>query len=370
MVRPTASSADTWFNCPGSINAKTKAKRKSQTKAKTEGLLAHSLAEECLMQGVSASKFVGKTFEYGVITKQTAHFVQFYLDYIESFRRDSFIPFFEHKVDISRFIGQEHGTTYAIIDACLLDVRSSKLHMFELKYGQGHSVSPQQNKQMMLGALGFINENERGQIVDVEMHVCQPRRSEYSSWATNIGQLISFAKESEIRANRTKPSDAPRIAGEEQCAFCSVKAGCPELATRVKELLNPDGELSQISKRKLTDDIRRQVLDNETMILAWIKSVKNDVSEILHEGGTFKGYKLVSKNARRTWTKNAELEMYLKLGDAAYTKKLIGLGEAEIEVGKDFVNSITETKGATQIVVKESDKRLSTKEEIINLLTS
>lgn len=369
MIRPTASSANTWFNCPGSINAKTKVKREVRANYTTEGLLAHSLAEECLNLGVSASTFVGKTFEYGVITKETAHFVQFYLDYIESFRRDSFIAFFEHRVDISRVMGQQPDNTYAIMDACLLDVRSSKLHVFELKYGQGYSVSPQQNKQMMLGALGFIDENERGEIIDVELHVCQPRRSEYSSWTTNVEQLNSFAKECGIRVARTKSSDAPRIAGEEQCAFCSAKAGCPELATRVKELLNPDGELSQLSKRKLTDDIRRQVLDNETMILAWMKSVKNDVANILYKGGTFEGYKLVSKNARRTWTENAELELYIKLGESAFTKKLIGFGAAEIELGKDFVKSITESKGTTQIVVKESDKRVSAKEEIVNLLT-
>jgi len=108
------------------------------------------------------------------------------------------------------------------------------------------------------------------------------------------------------------------------------------------------------------------VLDNKVLIEKWLKSVEGHVFDMLKEGGTFEGYKVVAGRSVRSWAANAEEVLVKMLGNDAYERKLIGITTAEKAIGKKHLNElgITLKPEGKPTLVSVSDKR-----EAINVLS-
>ena len=84
----------------------------------------------------------------------------------------------EAKLDLSELIPEAFGTGDAVI------IADEELHIIDLKYGKGVRVSCENNKQMMLYALGALRAYDYMYPLDrVKMTIFQPRLDNISSYS-------------------------------------------------------------------------------------------------------------------------------------------------------------------------------------------
>jgi hypothetical protein len=74
------------------------------------------------------------------------------------------------------------------------------------------------------------------------------------------------------------------------------------------------------------------------------------------QGESFPDYKLVEGRSNRVFTDKAESVLVEKLGEKAYNKKLIGIGDAEKELGRE-IDKITFKPKGKPTLAHSSDKR-------------
>ena len=174
-----ASSSERWMACPKSPAMSDGVTRKSSEYA-MEGTAAHSVAEHFLNMWVKdgdkpkayPSLFAkvtveDKTFE---VTDEMADAVQVYLDTIyadaELFGQEKIL--IEHRFALPKI----HPDLYGTNDCCLYTETQSVI-VYDYKHGAGKVVDAVENPQLMIYALGALNEFPDA--TTVEMVIVQPR---------------------------------------------------------------------------------------------------------------------------------------------------------------------------------------------------
>lgn len=352
----SASGSSRWLNCPGSVKAEEGYSNESSVFAE-EGTLAHELADTCLKKQKDAEAYVGKKITGKVIELDMARYVQEYLDYVLSHETDNSKLFTEERVDFSNIVPGGFGT----MDAAVLDFDSKVCHIFDLKYGKGVEVDAYENTQAQLYALGLYNElGFLDEIESFRVHIVQPRIYNFSHWDISVTDLVKFGKWVKQRAELALTSDAPRVPGDKQCQWCKAKGECKALAKFTEQIISAEFDNLdevELSEHNLSDDKKKTILDNKSLIESFLKAVESSVYEHIDAGGTFKGYKLVEGRSIRKWTDDAEAVLVEKLGDEAYKKSLIGITDAQKKIGKEEVDTLAYKPPGKLTLVPESDKR-------------
>lgn len=351
----SASGAERWFGCPGSISAEASYPDKSSPFAE-EGTRAHEVADMCLKQGVDAQEFLGKELLGGVVDKEMVVNVQEYVDYVLSFETADTKLFTEQKVNFSNYVPKGFGT----LDSAVMDYANKVCHIFDLKYGRGTPVEAFENKQGMLYALGFLNDWEAlFDIKDFVIHIVQPRNPIGTTYyEISVKDLKAFGAKATERASLAMSKDAPRLPGESQCKFCKAKGDCPALATFVQNTLANDFQDLTVEKAEgLSDTQKRNILENSKLIESFIDAVKDSVYQKMIEGESFEGFKLVEGRSVSKWTDEAEEELVKLLGDNAHEKKLIGITAAKKLLKGDEIEGLTVKPRGKLTIAPTSDKR-------------
>jgi hypothetical protein len=131
-----------------------------------------------------------------------------------------------------------------------------------------------------------------------------------------------------------------------------------ELAEFTREVVSAEFEdLDNDDVPSLSDERKAHILTHRGLIESFLKAVEESVFNEIQSGKQVKGFKLVEGRSIRKWTNSAEQEIVKRLGDDAYTKKLIGITEAQKHLGKDVVDSLTTKPEGKPVLVPESDKR-------------
>jgi hypothetical protein len=151
------------------------------------------------------------------------------------------------------------------------------------------------------------------------------------------------------------------VPGEKQCKWCKAKATCKALADYTNTLITAefDDLTPSVGADKLNDEQLANVLAHKSLITEWLNAVEHHAIEKLEQGEKVTGFKLVAGRSVRKWTDNAETILSEKLGEQAYNKKLIGIGDAEKIIGKKQLEemAITIKPEGAPTIVPESDKR-------------
>lgn len=366
----SASGSSKWLNCPGSINAEASYKEQTSGYA-DEGTLAHELADMCIKDRVNADTRIGsivtKTFRDDkgnfirsiecIVTKEMADNVQEYIDYVFSHETKNTILFSEERLDFSNIVPEGFGT----MDAAVYDPDTGICHIFDLKYGKGVMVDAFENTQGQLYAIGFLNEF--GFLYDIKsftIHICQPRKQNFSSWEISVADLNTFSKWVTERAELALTKDAPRIPGEKQCQWCKAKNDCKALANFAEQVIKCEFDKfdkDEVDTNILTDADKKAIIDNMKLITDFLNSVYKETYDRMCQGESFNGYKLVEGRSNRTWGDDAESYLAEKLGDDAYTKKLIGVTLAQKYIGKEKVDELTYKPPGKLTMAPDYDKR-------------
>lgn len=353
----SASGSHRWINCPGSVAAESEYSDSSSSFAQ-EGTCAHSVADLCLRNGDSADKYLGQKIEGHIVDSEMVEHVQGYVDFVRSFDGELF-P--EQQVDFSLWVPDGFGTSDAIV------IQSDCVRILDLKYGKGVSVNAENNSQGMLYALGVYNDY--GYLLDDQdrfiIHIYQPRTGNFSEWEISLKDLLKWGEWVKLQADLALSKDADRVPGEKQCQFCKAKADCKALYDHTQRIIMAEFDDIEALENpdKLSKEQKRKVLENKSLIEAWLNSVESSVMALLLDGGKFSGFKLVEGRSNRKWTDEKlaiETLLTVKGEDDIFTKKLITAPQAEKLLGKEhksLIQDLIVKPTGKPTLALESDKR-------------
>ena len=349
----SASSSSRWLKCTASIKACEAYEDKPSAYA-LEGTDAHTLADICLSNNTDTIKYLDDQLPLGTIaTNDMCTHVQNYIDYVRGFEKLNTEFLSEQRVYYSS-LAPEGGT----LDAAVIDLDNLTCHIFDLKYGIGVSVVAQHNTQGMLYALGLYKEMGWLNIIEkFVIHICQPRKNNFTSWAISTEELLKFEKFANKQGKEALSDKSVFNPGIVQCRFCSHAPYCKALYEHTHEVIAPAFDDLDSPTGTLSQGKQREILDNADLIKSFILSVHNEAYALLKSGNKFEGYKLVEAKVNRKWSTDAEEFLNNKLGNEAYEQKLIGIIAAEKLLSKLEVSKICYKPQAKLVLAPNSDKR-------------
>lgn len=368
----SASGSTIWLNCSGSVEAQSRIKHERSNDYADLGTLAHHLASLCLKENKEAKEFLNKKISCEsdgrkleiIVDDEMSGFVQEYLDYVLSFEGKLILSYTEERVDFSHLVPEGFGTA----DRITIDFNNKICHVFDLKYGEGVQVYPENNTQLQLYAIGILHELEFLNSIDsFELHIVQPRKYYIGSWRISKNDLIEFGEYVKKQAEKALRPGASLTPGYKQCQWCSASKGsvkdgippCKALLHHTEQIILNKFEESENLKepRDLSEDEIKLILDNKDLITDYLTLVKDYTYDRLMEGHLQKGYKLVEGKSNRKWADTAEEKLIEKLGEEAFEKKLIGITKAEKKLSKKEVNDLSIKPKGKPTLAKETDKK-------------
>jgi hypothetical protein len=305
----------------------------------------------------------------GGVTDEMRGHVQVYADLVLSFGG---IVLAEQRVPIGHITGEDGATGTS--DAVVL--KMDEIVVADLKYGRGVRVDAEGNPQLIMYALGALEEfsGVYGEPKQVRMVIVQPRLDHISEVVMLTEDLRDW--ESRITAAAKRARWEPiRIAGDKQCRFCKAKAHCPELANYVQASVA--AEFSAIDDatvarvEMLTPDALGLALSKVDLIEQWCRAVRARTESELINGTPVPGWKLVQgrRGARQWRDKDAALELLrrrfrlpvekaceLTVISPTAAERLVKAGDMGPRQWKVLQEHITQGEGRPS-VAPESDKR-------------
>lgn len=346
------SGAHRWMACPGSVALEAEYPDSSSEFA-AEGTVAHELASECLISGADPALLIGKPasvdgFDFTIDQTMVDH-VKDYMKLVREYAEGGELMV-EQRVGIGHLTGEDGagGTSDVII------IKGSEIIIIDLKYGTGVRVDANANPQLMLYALGALNEYELvGDFDTVTMVVHQPRLNHVSEYSIPVQELLQFGYVVQVKAKDVSAAityqdqldtwaDDYLSPGEKQCKFCKAKATCPALRAEMTEVVGGSADLSDFADlvpqeitSETSDNYLPVAMSKVEMVEQWCKAVRAETERRLLAGQPVTGYKLVQGRAgNRDWKDPKAVEETMKKtfrmrDDQVYDFKLISPTKAE-----------------------------------------
>lgn len=365
-ARLSPSAAEAWMTCAGYPNAVASLENRSSIYA-AEGTAAHSLREKCLILGIDPHDCMGETIiadgHTFTVDKVMAGFLQPGIDRVREFAGRMTV---EHRVDLSRWMPGQFGT----LDCGI--VGDDLIVINDLKYGQGVPVSPVENKQLRIYALGFWDNIARHHSKSTRFKIIidQPRAAGGGGeWDTTLDELLAFGEEMRAAAWATLDPNAPRKASEKGCFWCAAKRNCAEFERFNLDIIGMkfedlDAPCPPAFGSQLTPERKSYIARHKSMFVKFVEQIHAETLVNALSGHPTPGLKAVAgRKGAREWTDEEMAEAFLlaRLSrEDSFTFKLISPTQAEKIMGtrdwKDAAALITQAE-PKPILVPEDDER-------------
>ena len=362
----SASSAHRWLHCTGSPLLEKEFPDTTSVYAK-EGTLAHELCELKLKKYTTVMPKGTYTRAHNKITKselwqnEMESTSETYLEYVKGIMLACKIApavLIEKRVDFSRYVPEGFGTADCLILA------GDTLHVIDYKHGKGVVVDADHNPQMMLYALGAIDElSLLYRFKSIHMVIVQPRVNNISEFTMTADELREWGE------SVVKPKAEAAISGKGEfeagdwCRFCRAKQQCK---TRYESNDSLYPELSERhDPRLITLDELGEYLKRGRDMAAWLEDMKEYALSETLAGAEVPGWKAVEGRGSRAFTDTDEaVDTLIKNGideRVLYERRVLTLAQMEKAVGKkafgEIVGNLVVKNPGKPTLVEESDKR-------------
>lgn len=371
----SASSAQKWLHCTASAKLEATFPDSSSEYA-AEGQLAHEFAALALTKKNSLMKPSVYKARLEELRSQPEYkremegYAEQYCDYVTQIIYDKpVIPVIkvEHKVDYSQVAPEGFGTADCIL------ISGTDLYIIDYKYGVGVPVSAIRNPQMMLYALGAINEyGVFYAIKDVHLTIYQPRINNISEYSMTLQSLLEWGNDI-VKPKAHEAFEGPGVfCPGEWCdkGFCKAAATCRARAEHYMKLLpKPLTDPALLSPQELG-----QILTRILGVDKWLKKLQGAAAEFIQKGEAVEGWKLVEGRSNREISDENYRELKVKLKAEGfkeaqlYIKKNLTITELEALVGKaelaEMAGDLIQKPPGKPTLVPESDKREAINNEL------
>lgn len=362
----SASSAHRWLHCTGSPLLEKEFPDTTSVYAQ-EGTLAHELCELKLKKYTTVMPKGTYTRAHNKIMKselwqnEMESTSETYLEYVKEIMLACEIApavLIEKRVDFSRYVPEGFGTADCLILA------GDTLHVIDYKHGKGVVVDADHNPQMMLYALGAMDElSLLYRFKSVHMVIVQPRVNNISEFTMSADELIEWGE------TVVKPKAEAAISGNgtfeagDWCRFCRAKQQCK---TRYESNDSLYPQLSaQHDPRLITLEELGEYLKRGRDMAAWLEDMKEYALSESLAGTDVPGWKAVEGRGSRAFTDtDAAVDTLIKNGideSVLYERRVLTLAQMEKAVGKkafgEIVGNLVVKNPGKPTLVEESDKR-------------
>ena len=362
----SASSAHRWLHCTGSPLLEKEFPDTTSVYAQ-EGTLAHELCELKLKKYTTVMPKGAYTRVHNKIMKselwqnEMEGTSETYLEYVKSIMLACEIApavLIEKRVDFSRYVSEGFGTADCLILA------GDTLHVIDYKHGKGVVVDADHNPQMMLYALGAMNElSLLYRFKSVHMVIVQPRVNNISEFTMTADELVEWGE------SVVKPKAEAAISGYgtfeagDWCRFCRAKQQCK---TRYESNDSLYPELSERhDPRLITLKELGEYLKRGKDMAAWLEDMREYALSESLAGADVPGWKAVEGRGSRAFTDTDEaVDTLIKNGideSVLYERRVLTLAQMEKAVGKkafgEIVGNLVVKNPGKPTLVEESDKR-------------
>lgn len=380
----SASGAELWMNCPGSVHMAELFPEKASPAA-AEGTLAHALAETMIKEArdgfgpvlqaeyaaereevtafYSAHKELDSSFEG--MKKVLGPYIDYVMEEYEKVRRADAAAMLmtEQHVDFSDIVPGGFGTSDVVI------VGNDTCEVIDLKYGKGVPVSAVNNPQIRLYTYGTMAAFDLSyDFKTVRMVIYQPRLDSVTAEELGADDLRSWGRAVIAPAAKRALSKKLSYHPGSWCKshFCPAAGSCKARAAKMQEfeeMLKKRREDSAI----LSGDEMGRALTAAREYTAWAKDLESEALTMTQEGQEVTGWKVVESVAKRKYkSEDIVAATLVRAGyDPAliYEKKLLGLTKMQQLTGKKEFKVLLEDTGlvykpdGAPTLAPESDRR-------------
>lgn len=375
-----ASSAERFFNCPGSVALCATVPRGGSSVYAATGTVAHALAEKWLRTGsrddAVAVDEIGRTYvqdDFEIeITEEMVEAVTEYVHFIFDLRDQYHLSPADVQIEKGFCLDHIDKEAFGTCDV-MIHAPMNRLIIVDYKHGRGYPVNVEDNKQLQYYALGAyygLSEADRRDLAYIDFYVVQPRASHpegsVRGRTISVRDLMGFESLLDRAIKRTREPNTPLSAGR-HCQFCPAKAICPAIIEDIGRKAQLDfqsvtkEEVKLPAPDTLTPERLAQLLDNAARIKDWASAVMDFGYLTLMDGGQIPGYKLVESRGRRRWIdENEVIARYEdRFGSDLFTHKLKSPVQLEKMLKKDKgeLKGLFETPLGKKALAPETDSR-------------
>ena len=368
----SASSAERWIHCPGSIHMASLFPPTTSPAAE-EGTLAHELAA-LMIEG--ARRDALEAIEAKVNRFYEAHpdlrdsfaamlrTLEPYIDYVTAAYVNALavdpaaVLLTEQRVDFSDIVPGGFGTSDVVI------IGGGRVTVIDLKYGKGVPVSAKDNPQIRLYAIGAINAFDLVYDFDrVKMVIYQPRLDSVTEEELSVDALRAWADTTVKPAAEAAASDDPPYCPGEWCAshFCPGAGVCRARAEYVLALERHAGKDPAL----LSDEELSDALTRADVLQKWAKALNSYAMGEIQTGHAIPGWKIVEGRSNRIFAdEDKVVAAAVRAGfDKAllFKSSLIGITDMEKLMGKkqfkEVLGALVVKPAGAPKLAPESDER-------------
>ncbi len=339
----SASSAERWLTCPGSV-ALSEGLPNVSTFYAAQGTAAHYIAAEEQRSGrMDAMPWFGQTaWVEGHEIKLDAELieaVQEFLDYLKENERTGDVAYVEQSFTpaMQKLLDKEFGGS---TDRVMYRAEEKLLRVYDYKHGAGVPVDVDENKQLKYYALGALLTNPQWVVEDVELVIAQPRcehsQGRIRGYKFKAFDLLEYAADLIEGANATRGPLAPLKPSTKACKFCPANAArkCSAIEQETQAIVQ--AAFGELAIERYSPAQIAEFLTKAPLVEQQISAVREFAyQQALHHGVDFPGWKLVEKRATRHWRdEDAAREAFGNLPGALTAPEIRSPAQIEKLVGK------------------------------------
>lgn len=352
-----ASSAHIWTNCTAQPCLASQAKTfEESSDYATEGTTAHDIAAEILKRNLppeTMSPLPNNVLDYVAILK--------YVKYVRRHVKKTSKLYVEQRIRLDSIDGGRFfGTADAIVSS------KTTITVIDFKYGQGISVQPENNPQLLYYLLGALELEGLDIMCGKKFYVAivQPRMEKDPIRKVEVPARSLIAFQAFLEGRYEKVKEAPEYNQGPWCQFCKVKGVCPELKriSNVTTKTDIEGDVTSLPEvEQLSTETISKVLENASAIKKWLTAVEAYGYNLALEGCEIPRHKLVlGGRATRKWIDESKVgeELQSKYGLDIFDIKLKSPAQMEKLVDdKEVVQKYVMVPEKKPVLVSDTDKR-------------